>query len=222
VAAITTRPAPARHRFRGGITGIGGSYRLTGMATGTYTVMFDPDCGGTDQYAGQQVTVQTTAGTTVSGVNAYLQPETGTRPGPPAATTRRPGEAGQITCWSSSSASAIMDSRSVYSTHNREDGMTRRRLRTVAPILFAAALAIGTPLAATGTAQAFQSSHSCSSLSPLLGGSVTGTHCLGGQQGVGPIGAIGYPLYICGSYSFGPEDPVPYFETITGYGCTEE
>ncbi len=57
------------------ITGLDGSYRLTGLATGKYTVMFDPDCGGTDQYAGQHLTVQTTAGTTVSGVDADLQPE---------------------------------------------------------------------------------------------------------------------------------------------------
>jgi hypothetical protein len=51
-------------------TGLDGSYRLTGLATGKYTVMFDPDCGGTDNYAGQQLTVEATAGTTVSGVNA--------------------------------------------------------------------------------------------------------------------------------------------------------
>ena len=97
-----------------------------------------------------------------------------------------------------------------------------RRLRTVAPILAAAALAIGTPLAATGTAQAFQSIHTCSSLSPLENGSVTGTHCLGGQQGIGPITAPGSGEYICNSYSFGPEDPPPYFETITGFGCRVE
>jgi hypothetical protein len=97
-----------------------------------------------------------------------------------------------------------------------------RRLRTALPLLFAAALAIGMPLAATGTAQAFQSSHSCSSLSPLANGSVTGTHCLGGQQGIGPIFAPGSPEYLCDSYSFGPENPLPYFETITGFGCTVE
>jgi hypothetical protein len=81
---------------------------------------------------------------------------------------------------------------------------------------------MGIPFAATGTALAYQSSHSCSSLTPLSGGSVTGTHCLGGQQGVGPILAPGYPYYLCGSYSFGPQDPAPYFATITGYSCTEE
>jgi hypothetical protein len=100
--------------------------------------------------------------------------------------------------------------------------MTRRRLRTVTPILFATIFAVGTPLLATGTAQAFQSSHSCSSLSPLVNGSVTGTHCLGGQQGIGPIFAPGAPEYLCNTYSFGPENPIPYFETITGFSCTEE
>lgn len=100
--------------------------------------------------------------------------------------------------------------------------MSCRRRRTVAPILLATAFAIGTPLAATGTAQAFQSIHTCSSLAPSVNGSVTGTHCLGGQQGVGPISAPGYPTYICNSYSFGPEDPPPYFETITGNSCMKE
>lgn len=100
--------------------------------------------------------------------------------------------------------------------------MTRRRLRTVAPILFAFVLATGTPLALTGTAQAFQSLHSCSSLSALVNGSVTGTHCLGGQQGIGPIVAPGSPEYICNSYSFGPLDPTPYFATITGFSCIQE
>src|SRR5580692_2358395 len=100
--------------------------------------------------------------------------------------------------------------------------MTRHRLRIVAPVLAATVLAIGTPLAATGTAQAFQSLHTCSSLTPLEGGSVTGTHCLGGQQGIGPISAPGSPTYICNYYSFGPEDPPPYFETTTGYECMVE
>lgn len=100
--------------------------------------------------------------------------------------------------------------------------MTRRPLLVTMPFLLAAAFAIGTPLMATGTAQAFQSSHSCSSLGPLVNGSVTGTHCLGGLQGIGPIFAPGSTTYLCNSYSFGPEDPLPYFETITGFGCRAE
>ncbi len=100
--------------------------------------------------------------------------------------------------------------------------MTRRPLRTVAPLLFATALALGTPLAATGTAQAFQSLHTCSSLTGLAGGMVTGFHCLGGQQGFGPIAASGYPTYLCTSYTFGPETTLPYFDYIEGFGCTVE
>lgn len=53
-------------------TGADGSYSLAGLATGTYKVTFDPDCGGGDGFTGQQVTVHTTAGTTLTGVNAAL------------------------------------------------------------------------------------------------------------------------------------------------------
>lgn len=51
-----------------------GAYSLTGLAAGKYKVTFDPDCGGGDGFAGQTLTVETTTATTVSGVNAYLQP----------------------------------------------------------------------------------------------------------------------------------------------------
>jgi len=100
--------------------------------------------------------------------------------------------------------------------------MSRRRLRLAAPILCAAGLAIGTPLAATGTAQAFQSLHTCSSLSALVNGSVTGMHCLGGQSGTGPIGAPGYPTYLCLSYTFVPPMTSGYFDSTTGVGCRLE
>lgn len=55
-------------------TATDGSYRLAGLASAKYKVTFDPDCGGTNNYQGQNATVKTTAGTTTSGVNAYLQP----------------------------------------------------------------------------------------------------------------------------------------------------
>jgi hypothetical protein len=104
--------------------------------------------------------------------------------------------------------------------------MNRRRLHAPVALSFAVAVTLGTTLAtslaATGTAQAFQSSHSCSSLSALSNGSVTGTHCLGGLQGIGPIFAPGSPTYLCNFYSFGPVSPTPYFSTITGSGCVEE
>ncbi len=101
--------------------------------------------------------------------------------------------------------------------------MNRRRLSAAVALPFAVAMTVGTTLAATGTAQAFQSLHTCSALSGLsVNGSVTGTHCLGGQQGIGPIAAPGSPTYICDSYSFGPESPIPYFSTITGFGCVPE
>lgn len=51
-----------------------GTYRLTGLATARYKVMFDPDCDGTNDFQPQNVTVNTTAGTTTSGVNVNLQP----------------------------------------------------------------------------------------------------------------------------------------------------
>jgi hypothetical protein len=57
------------------ITGTDGTYRLAGLATGKYVLTFEPDCGGTSGYAAKKMTVQTKAGTTLSGVNAYLQPK---------------------------------------------------------------------------------------------------------------------------------------------------
>jgi hypothetical protein len=56
------------------LTGTDGTYRLAGLATDKYVVTFDPGCDGTNNYAGQKQKVQIRTGTTVSGVNAYLQP----------------------------------------------------------------------------------------------------------------------------------------------------
>ena len=56
------------------VTAADGSYRLAGLATGKYTVMFDPDCGGGNSFNGENITVQATAGTTTSGIDAFLQP----------------------------------------------------------------------------------------------------------------------------------------------------
>src|SRR5262245_14483903 len=61
-------------------TGLDGSYRLTSLTTGQYTVMVDPDGGGADQYAGHQLTVQATGGTTDSGVSAVSPAAAASRP----------------------------------------------------------------------------------------------------------------------------------------------
>ena len=50
-----------------------GTYRLTGLSTGTYTVTFNPACFGNNTYQGQIKTAQTKAGTTTSGIDAFLQ-----------------------------------------------------------------------------------------------------------------------------------------------------
>jgi len=57
------------------ITGSNGTYRLAGLATGTYMVTFDPFCGEpTSSFQGVTATAQATAGQTTSGVDAFLQP----------------------------------------------------------------------------------------------------------------------------------------------------
>jgi hypothetical protein len=57
------------------ITASDGTYRLAGLATGSYSVIFDPFCGEpTSNFKGETVTAQATAGHTTSGVDAFLQP----------------------------------------------------------------------------------------------------------------------------------------------------
>jgi hypothetical protein len=62
--------------FNQAITASDGTYRLAGLATGTYQVIFDPFCGEpTSSFKGEKLTAQATAGHTTSGVNAFLQPK---------------------------------------------------------------------------------------------------------------------------------------------------
>jgi hypothetical protein len=70
VYAASTKP---KGNSSDGDSGSGGSYSLTGLATGTYTLTFDPLCGGGDGYSPSTVKgVQVTAGATTSGINVDL------------------------------------------------------------------------------------------------------------------------------------------------------
>lgn len=61
--------------FNQGITAQDGTYRLAGLATGSYQVTFDPFCGEpASNFKGETVPAQVTAGQTTSGIDADLQP----------------------------------------------------------------------------------------------------------------------------------------------------
>ncbi len=57
-------------------TGTGGTYSITGLATGSYTVSFRPGCGSTGNYLSQTdpTQVSVTAGSSTPNIDATLQP----------------------------------------------------------------------------------------------------------------------------------------------------
>lgn len=99
--------------------------------------------------------------------------------------------------------------------------MRHGRLRMVATLSAAVVLTAGTAMVTAGPALAYDSSHSCSTLIGVSGSTVTGGHCLGGLNGPGPLYA-GSARYTCATFTFGPQDPAPYFATITGYQCVAQ
>ena len=96
--------------------------------------------------------------------------------------------------------------------------MNRGQLRTVAGLALASTVAIGATVATSGPALAYDSLHNCQSIVNVTGTTVIGGTCTGGLNGPGPLIAPG-AYYISETFSFGPQDPPPYFSTITGYQC---
>jgi hypothetical protein len=107
--------------------------------------------------------------------------------------------------------------------------MMHRRIRTTATAAAVAAAALGTTLAAAGSAQAVQASwHSCTAIVAGAGGSVSASYCEGGGSGYGFIsepnssGTI-VKEYACKSFSSSgePNQNVIVYWQVIGYDCTE-